>query len=139
MKAPVGEFKGLPVIDQTFRDQLTERGVRATYSSFVLKDEELGESKEFFVMYPEVVVEWIDWASSDIMLSRWSGEIEGYCDLHPTDESYDNTEPIVRIAGTTLILVHESLMDLFEEDFWYMTPLHHRFVSRNLDDYVRVD
>lgn len=138
LKAPIGEFGPLPVVDEAFRDQLLERGVKASFSSFILRDEVLEESKEFFVMYPDTVVEWIDWSQSDIKPSMFGGGIDGYADLHPVDSSYDETEPLVRVAGTTLILVHHSLGDLFGRDYFYMTPLHHRFISRNLDDYLRV-
>jgi len=62
---------------------------------------------------------------------------DGFSGLHPTEESYTATQPIVRVAGTSLILVHRSIAEQLDKTF-YLKPLHEVSVGLNLDDYVRV-
>ncbi|MCB9649606.1 MAG: hypothetical protein H6730_23865 [Deltaproteobacteria bacterium] len=135
-KAQYANSHGLPVIGARLADALRARSLDLEFSPFSLRDDTLDEAVEFQVLYPKLAVDWIDWTHSDVELS-WNGEVEAYFELHPTPESYAASHPIVRIAGTPLVLVHESIFDLFDGmPGIELVPLHQHSVARNLDDNI---
>lgn len=88
----------------------------------------------FFVAEPPTV-EWIDWARSDVAYRR-NAMYDGFAGLHPIEDSYSATQPIVRVSGTNLILIHRSIAEQLGKNL-YVKPLHEISVGLNLDEYVR--
>ena len=137
LAAGLAQFAGLPLVSGSVRDQLLAAGVEARFEHVPVTDREIDRSADFFLLIPDVVVDWIDWSSSDVAL-RWNAMIDEYFDLEPREPSYTSTTPLVRVTGTNLILVHESVAaGLPAELGFYWVPLHERRVARNLDDCVR--
>ena len=128
-------LRGVPVIATDTKELFESAGVEATYVQTSLHDPLLNETRDdLWILHPTHVVDWIDWSKSDVGL-RFNGIYDEYLGFHPTEESYDSTIPVVRVAGSNIVLVHESLAaELSDDKGFYMTPLHHCLTSRNLDD-----
>ncbi len=128
-------LQGVPAVGTETKEHFENAGVEATFVQTSLHDPLLNETRDdLWILQPTHVVDWIDWSKSDVGL-RFSGIYDEYLGLHPTEESYESTIPVVRVAGSNIVLVHESIAaELGDDKGFYMTPLHHCFVSRNLDD-----
>jgi hypothetical protein len=137
LAAGLFEAGGLAFVSASIRDRLLAAGVEARFERVPLSDRKLGKTTDIFLIIPEVVVDWIDWSRSDVGL-RWNGMIDEYFDLEPSEASYTASAPLVRVAGSNLILIRESLRaELSAELGFQLVPLHERRVARNLDDCIR--
>lgn len=133
------QLKGLPCVSSDVRNRMVDAGVEADFVPTPLSDPKTGETTTFFLVHPRHVVDWIDWAGSDVSLRR-TGIIDEYFDLEPKTESYDATLPLVRVAGSNIILVHETLAaQLTDDEGFYMTPLHELKAARNLDGGIKAN
>lgn len=135
LAAKTADVSGLLVISQTTREVFEAAGVEADYQAFSISDSALDEERDdLWVVHPRHVVPWVDWSKSDVGL-RWNGLMDEFFDLHPTEESYQSSLPLVRVEGSGLVLVRKDLAALLTRaDGFHMTPLEERAVALNLDD-----
>ncbi len=135
LAAQTADVSGLLVISQAIREVFEAAGVEADYQAFSISDSALDEKRaDLWVVHPRHVLPWIDWSKSDVGL-RWDGMMDEFFDLHPTEESYQSSLPLVRVEGSGLVLVHKDLAAaLTRADGFHMTPLEERAVALNLDD-----
>ncbi len=125
--------QGLFVVSTKIKELL---GATCRYTPLELVDTKLEQKHVGYWLVEPPTVTWIDWAGSDVMF-QWSGMYDGMAGLHPTPESYEGTQPIVRVAGTNLILMHRDVVAKLDASF-YLKPLHEMSFGLNLDDYWRV-
>ena len=125
---------GLPVVSTKIKELF---GPTCRYTPFDLIDPTASKKKVqegFWIVEPPTVA-WIDWERSDVGY-LWDGQYESFYGLHPIESSYTATDPVVRIEGTPLVLVHESIAAQLDDPF-YLMPLHERTYALNNDDCAR--
>ncbi|MCW5801553.1 MAG: hypothetical protein KIT31_04135 [Deltaproteobacteria bacterium] len=123
---------GVPAVDAAQQELL---GAACRFTPVEMVCAQLGETYDKLAIVEPPVVEWIDWERSDVAYRR-NGMYDGWIGLHPVEASYTATDPIVRVAGTNLLLVHRDVAAKLTG--FYMKPLHEVSYGLNLDEYVRV-